>query len=379
MLTYMANLQKFIEHSYDALLERTQDVPIVLLHPQSNYRSVVVARLMAEAPKPVFYHALASYDVNVEAFLSGLTHNLSERAPTFGWHLSKLASQTAKREEIVEGLVNELSELSDDPFYLVLDHYDASDHADDVQELLEDLLNQLPSHCQVIINSRTLPRMPWLALVARRVAVILGDEPAEDDGLYRASQRGALAKLDVRCLGPSTIQKHGKIIDDWEGHLPRLLLIFALVGAFLLAQNQGLLGNAASPPNESIQFTLYYNDGSFHLHNSGPDDMLNMPLAFERLDTEGNASHRFDGARWAEFSEMTLTGWCVSVTVFRSPPYLEPPECGNRYNSTLQPTRSVDFLFWRSDLDGDTFRVLWNDYEIGRCLVAAGECAVTYP
>jgi DNA-binding SARP family transcriptional activator len=224
----MANLQKFIEQSYDALLQRTQDVPIVLLHPQSNYRSVVVARLMAESPKPVFYHALASYDVNVEAFLSGLAHNLSLSAPTFGWHLSKLPPQTTNREQIVASLLDELAELTDDPFFLVLDHYDASDRADDVQELLEALLVQLPAHCQVIINSRTLPRMPWLALVARRVAVILGDQPAVDDGLYRSSQRGAIAKLDVRCLGPSTIHKDGKIIDDWEGHLPRLLLIFAL-------------------------------------------------------------------------------------------------------------------------------------------------------
>jgi serine/threonine protein kinase len=158
-----------------------------------------------------------------------------------------------------------------------------------------------------------------------------------------------------------------------------LLMIFALVGGFLLVQDQGLLGTAALPPSEPIQFTLYFNDGSLHLHNDHTQAMPNAPLAFERLDAAGNASHRFDGTRWSEFSETTLADWCVSINVFRNPPYLEPPECGNRYNSTLQPTRSVDFLFWRSDLAGEEFRVLWNGYEIGRCLVAAGECAVAYP
>ena len=224
----MAKLQNFIEPSYDALLQRTQDFPIVLLHPQSNYRSVVVARLVAEAPRPVFYHALASYDVNVEAFLAGLAHNLSATVPTFGWHLSKLPPESANREAIVACLLEELHDLTDDPFFLVLDHYDATDRADDVQELLEALLVQLPSNCQVVINSRTLPRMPWLALVARRGALILSDHPTDADGLYRSDQKGAIARLDVRCLGPSTIEKDGKIIDDWEGHLPRLLLIFAL-------------------------------------------------------------------------------------------------------------------------------------------------------
>jgi DNA-binding SARP family transcriptional activator len=171
---------------------------------------------------------LASYDVNVEAFLAGLAHNLSVTVPTFGWHLSKLPQQSATREEVVTRLLDELSDLTTAPFFLVLDHYDATDRADDVQELLEALLVQLPPNCQVVINSRTLPRMPWLALVARRVALILGDHPAEADSLYHTDQKGAIARLDVHCLGPSTIQKDGKIIDDWEGHLPRLLLIFAL-------------------------------------------------------------------------------------------------------------------------------------------------------
>ena len=124
---------------------------------------------------------------------------------------------------------------------------------------------------------------------------------------------------------------------------------------------------------------VLYNDGSFLLHNNSGQDLLTASLAFERLDAQGSPTIRFDGARWTEFSDTTLPNWCVSITVLRDPPYLEPPECGNRYNSTLTPTRSAEFIFWRSDDEGEQFRALWNGSEIARCEIAAGQCAVKYP
>ena len=77
----------------------------------------------------------------------------------------------------------------------------------------------------------------------------------------------------------------------------------------MLVQNEGLLAKKASPPDQAISFTLYYNDGSLHLHNNSSEEMPNTPLTFERMDVQGNVVESFEGARWAEFSETTLPDW----------------------------------------------------------------------
>jgi DNA-binding SARP family transcriptional activator len=226
----MFNLQDLIQQSYEALLYHAAGARIILLHSHSRYRSMVIARLLAAPPRPVYYYSMGPHDVNLEAFLAGFVHDMCEQKPTFGRHLSTLAHPlfNVDREEIIDRLLHDLEELSTEAFFLVLDEYDASENADDIQEFLEAVLTRLPANCQVIINSRTLPRLPWVAMVAQHDAVIVSDKQVIEHDPYRITSRGDLAELTVRCLGPGNIVKNGTLIDDWEGHLPRLLFIFAL-------------------------------------------------------------------------------------------------------------------------------------------------------
>jgi DNA-binding SARP family transcriptional activator len=226
----MNNLHQFIQQSYDTLLKYAGNIKIILLHPQSRYRSLAVAKLLAEPPRPVFYYSMGPYDVSIASFLSVFAHDLAEQAPMFGRHLHQLGSdlQLIDRERLLEHLLLDIAELSQEPFFLILDEYDASENANDVQEFLEAMLLNLPDHCQVIINSRNMPRLPWIALVAQNQAVILNDNSLVERDPYRIETGGDLAELTVHCLGPNFISKDGETIENWEGHLPRLLFIFAL-------------------------------------------------------------------------------------------------------------------------------------------------------
>jgi DNA-binding SARP family transcriptional activator len=224
------NLQSLVEDSYDLLLQQAEEAKIVLLHPQSRYRSMVVAKLLADAPCSVFYYSMGPYDVNVVSFLSGFCHDLADQHPTFGRHLNQLGVENEQHDSnaLLDALYHDLSELSEDRYFLVLDEYDASENADDVQEFLEKMILNLPANCQVVINSRTLPRLPWVALIAAHQAVILKDSEIISDDPYQIQREGNLATLHVQSLGPGLIIKDNEPIDEWEGHLPRLLFIFAL-------------------------------------------------------------------------------------------------------------------------------------------------------
>jgi DNA-binding SARP family transcriptional activator len=221
-------LHDLIEQSYQNFLEQAQNARVILLHPRSRYRSVLVARLINSPDLRTFYYALGPDDINLNSFLSGITHDLANQHPTFGRHINILPpNDSEKLEVLLETFASDLAEMSEEPFMLILDEYDRSDSADDVQMFVERLVGRLPESCKLVINSRTLPRLPWVSLIAQKWAVLLQDEQLISANFYDISTTGE-NELQVFALGPGYILMNGQSIDTWEGHLPRLLFFFAL-------------------------------------------------------------------------------------------------------------------------------------------------------
>jgi two-component SAPR family response regulator len=128
---------------------------------------------------------------------------------------------------LLDTFARDLAELHDEPFLIVLDEYDRSDSADDIQMFIERLVKKLPDHCKIVVNSRTLPRLPWVSMIAEHHAVILLDDEMITEDFYGIRSEGA-QKLQVYALGPGVVLLNDAPIDNWEGHLPRLLFFFAL-------------------------------------------------------------------------------------------------------------------------------------------------------
>jgi DNA-binding SARP family transcriptional activator len=221
-------LNSLIGVSHQTFKERASDASVVLLHPASHYRSVLVAQLMNDPETQVFYYAMGPDDVNVHSFLSGITHDLANQHPTFGRYLNQIHFEAqGDFEALLDAFVADLHDLSDEPFLLILDEYDRTDSADDLQAFVEQVILRLPANCQMVINSRTLPRLPWVSLIAQKKAVILHDEQVVESNFYDLRKDGA-TRLEVYALGPGYVLLNGRQIDTWEGHLPRLLFFFAL-------------------------------------------------------------------------------------------------------------------------------------------------------
>lgn len=206
----------------------TSQARVTLFHPASRYRSPFIAYLLENARCPTFYYGLGQNDVNLESFVRALSHRISLRDPLFGQHVNAVEeSGWTKPDAVVNAFLADLRQVELDSYMLILDDYDRSDSSDYVQKFLEKLIADLPAQCHLVLNSRTLPRLPWTAMIARRYAVILRDDQLVKVDFYGAAQRSGMP-LEVNALGPSFVVFKDRMIDNWEGHLPRLLFFFAL-------------------------------------------------------------------------------------------------------------------------------------------------------
>ncbi len=222
------NLNDLIDVSYQTFQEQAQVARLILLHPRSRYRSILIAKLLSSADTRVLYYALGSDDVDLRSLIAGLTHDLANQHPTFGRHINILPPNKAENFDLlVETFALDLSEVSDKPFYLILDEYDRSDSADDIQRFVEQLVANPLHNCTIVLNGRTLPRLPWVSLIAQKRAVLLEDNLLIKHDFYRSENSGK-HKLEIFAFGPGQVLLNGTAIENWEGHLPRLLFFFAL-------------------------------------------------------------------------------------------------------------------------------------------------------
>lgn len=226
-------LHQLIQKSYETFWEQLDHARVILLHPRSRYRSVLVARLINAQDIPTFYYAMGPDDINIQAFISGITHDLATQHPTFGRHVNMLPDSLYENlnenmDQLMITFARDLAEISaDQRFLFILDEFDRSDAADDVQHFMEKLPEYMPENCRLVINSRTLPRLPWISLIAQKAAVLLEDDHVIQEGFYDLVNTDHNA-VEIYALGPGFVRMNEQYIDSWEGHLPRLLLFFAL-------------------------------------------------------------------------------------------------------------------------------------------------------
>ena len=226
------NIQLLVNPAYENLLHFANLSKIILLHPSSRYRSLVVARLLSDTEQRTYYYALDVDDVNLFSFLTGLMNSLSRQHATFGRHLNVLPQHVLDDpykhiDLVLRTFLMEVAEFEDGAIFLVLDEFDRADPADDVHRFIERLSHLMPERCTVVINGRTLPRFPWLSMMAKRHGVILRDAELLAKSIYGV-RNSADANLKVLSLGPGYVFLDEYLVDSWEGHLPRLLLFFVM-------------------------------------------------------------------------------------------------------------------------------------------------------
>jgi DNA-binding SARP family transcriptional activator len=222
------SLKDLVAPSIETLTAHYMANKLLLIHPSSRHRTLLIAALIDSPPCPLYYYGMGVEDVDLVQFLVGLSHSLADQSPTFGRHINQARNQTPDDlEQLAEALANDLNELEDADYLLILDEYDRADGVPDIQVFVEHLLSYLPPQCHLLISSRTLPRLPWVALVAKHQAVVLRDARMLTSGFY-SEYSAENPNVEVYALGPGYVMVNGQHVTTWEGHLPRLLFFFAL-------------------------------------------------------------------------------------------------------------------------------------------------------
>lgn len=282
-------LHERIQSAYSALTEQAYNTPVLLLHPRSKYRSVLVAKLIQDDNATTFYYALSPDDKNLRTFIESLSHEMINQHPTFGRHLNQLSAKVydnveANFSQILHKFAQELAELSDKPYLFVFDEYDRSDDADDIHRFVEQLADILPENCHLILNSRNLPRLPWVGMVAKKRAALLLDEHIIEDNFYGNRREGTF-DLEVFALGPGYVDLKGKRVESWEGHLPRLLFFFALDKPIVTRSE---ICNAFWPDLEIDQAVNVFHVTKRRLHKALGVDVLVHQESYYSINPEMN-------------------------------------------------------------------------------------------
>jgi DNA-binding SARP family transcriptional activator len=316
------NLNSVIEQSYNTFLQQVPQAKLILLHPRSRYRSILIAKLINNPGSHILYYALGPDDLNRKSFITGLTHELADQYPLFGRHVNMLSQGDADNlDALLNAFVRDLTEVSDEPFYLILDEYDRGDTADDIQMFVEKLVPRLPTQCRIVINSRTLPRLPWVSLIAQKVAILLEDHLLIKQNFYSTDTFGK-TKLEVFALGPGQVLLDGQEVEDWEGHLPRLLFFFALDRPIITRSE---ICHAFWPELEMDQAVNVFHVTKRRLHKAMNMDVLVHDGGYYRVNPEmaihydvmDFASSLMEG-RGSE-GKARLAAWQRAIDLYRGP------------------------------------------------------------
>ncbi len=224
----MARYEQQIGSALEALSSPAAQGALVLLEPASRYRSLLVASLLEQDDRLVLYYALGPDDSDLSIFMTSLGRSLADQLPLGGQSLLALAgADNVTVSAWIDALLADLARAGDE-LILALDEYDRSDMSDEVQAFMTELAGRLPPAVTVLLNSRTVPRLPWVALVAKRRAITLSTETPDARLPVPSRDSAPEAAVDVYALGPGFVLMNNVAIDSWEGHLPRLLFFFAL-------------------------------------------------------------------------------------------------------------------------------------------------------
>ncbi|MDE2635962.1 MAG: hypothetical protein OXI30_06320, partial [Chloroflexota bacterium] len=170
------NSQLQVRRAYEKFLTFAGASKLVLLHPASRFRSLAVALLLADTRRKTYYYALDIDDINLFHFLTGLINGLAKQHASFGRHLNVLPQNVLQDpyrhvDLVLKTFLDELADFGDGDFILLLDEFDRADPADDIHRFVERLSHLAPERCTIVLNGRSLPRLPWLSMMAKRHAV----------------------------------------------------------------------------------------------------------------------------------------------------------------------------------------------------------------
>jgi DNA-binding SARP family transcriptional activator len=191
------------------------EITVVILHPAAYASHRTLSQLLLQSANAAYAH-LPPEDLSVEAALASIQDAVTSQLQL---KLDKLGSNVKDAAEKLAKALNQSKSC-----VLLIEGFDGERRAQ-LQPMIETLAGNLKPGRRVVLSGRELPtdliesgdingKLALLPVDSRRMLVD-----------YVNPEAGKTF-LEVRAFGQGQVWVNGKLVDRWEGHLPRSLFFF---------------------------------------------------------------------------------------------------------------------------------------------------------
>jgi DNA-binding SARP family transcriptional activator len=211
----MMSTSDSFSHAKQQLLELPPSVTLVILHPDFHGQHRLFAPLLSEAAITPVFLAVSEPGLTLQDLLVELKEAVEVQLDP------SVADLPTDPIRAASALAKSLNKTPDTT--LILDAYDRLDQ-EEVTPFIVALTRQLTNGCRLVLSTRVLP-MPLIE--HEDLAGKTGLVPVNPDKMI-LDYTNSLGKdvLEVRALGPGRVLINGRLVEHWDGVLPRMLFFY---------------------------------------------------------------------------------------------------------------------------------------------------------
>lgn len=210
--------------SLESFHEQAAGKKVILLYSWVNYRNLFLSYFLTSAKDGLLYYRIPHDAQSVTQWLGGLIDELDDMVGGFGTH-TRAMLDSRDAVALGEALARDLCVYPTEHTVLFLDDLDRVVQDDYFAQFVQGLVSGLNGQTQLVVSSRLLAYDPWRALAAAGEAVILGTQHRQR-ALTFTVQTTPKPQLEVYGLGAGFVLINGKLIEHWDGVLPRNLFFY---------------------------------------------------------------------------------------------------------------------------------------------------------
>lgn len=195
-----------------------QDASTVILHPNFVRQHLLLPAILGQRDRTPIFLSLQQPGTTLESLWNLLSEALGEQTKV---SLPAYDSSSSPAKA-AQALLKALKAVED--YVLMLENYDLVDGAS-VTPFVVALVKNLPANCQLVLGGRTLPSelMEGQSTSSKVTLFPINGDRMLVDYTNRSPDR---VILEVFGLGAGRAYINGKLVDRWDGTLPRSLFFY---------------------------------------------------------------------------------------------------------------------------------------------------------
>ena len=164
-------------------------------------KTTLVTDFVRSSGLPFVWYQIDRSDLDLAVFFGYLVYGIRTLHPRFGDVVSRFISTSenlaSKTDQLIDALVNEISEQIDEKIIVVLDDYHHVDASEPIADAVDRLIQYAPDVLHVVITTRSMPNLSVTRLRSKGLIGTLGREELsftkdEVTQLFEQNSRGQL-------------------------------------------------------------------------------------------------------------------------------------------------------------------------------------------